>query len=210
MKVLLVNGSPHDKGSTYTALEEISRTLGEEGVDSEIFQLGLDPLSGCIDCKKCATLGNCVFNDKVNEFLEMAPFAEGFIFGSPVHYGSCSGSMTSFMDRVFFSDFISGTNQFIHKPTAAVVAARRAGTTAAFDQLNKYFHLAQMPVVTSQYWNMVHGASSQEVADDQEGLQTMRVLARNMAWLLKCIEAGKQSGVAKPAREERIFTNFVR
>ncbi len=210
MKVILVNGSPHDKGCTYTALKEIAATLEGEGILSEIFQIGITPLSGCIDCKKCATLGKCIFNDAVNEFLEMAPFADGFIFGSPVHYGSASGGMTSFMDRVFFSDFISGKNQFKFKPAAAVVAARRAGTTAAFDQLNKYFHLGQMPVVTSQYWNMVHGASPEEVAGDAEGLQTMRVLARNMAWLLKCMEAGKNAGISLPEAEDRIFTNFIR
>jgi len=210
MKVLLINGSPHSNGCTYTALEEIAKTLKNEGVSSEIFQIGTKPLAGCIACKVCAEKGQCVFNDKVNEFLAIAKNFDGFIFGSPVHYAAASGAITSFMDRVFYTNACSGKNLFYLKPAAAIVSARRAGTTAALDQLNKYFTISQMPIISSNYWNMIHGAKPEDVAQDLEGLQIMRTLAKNMAWFLKCKEAGEKAGVAVPIIEERVYTNFVR
>lgn len=210
MKVLLVNGSPHEKGCTYTALTEVAKTLNEEGIDTEIFWIGTKPLAGCIACKTCAKIGRCAFSDRVNEFLDIAKDADGFVFGSPVHYGSAGGAVTSFMDRVFYTDRCSGSQIFYLKPAAGIISARRAGTTATFDQLNKYFTLSEMPVISSRYWNMVHGAKPEDVEKDLEGLQAMRILARNMAWFLKCKEVGVKAGVPFPAREETIYTNFIR
>jgi multimeric flavodoxin WrbA len=210
MKVLLVNGSPHKNGCTYTALTEIAKTLDEEGINTEIFWIGIKPLAGCIACKKCAKTGRCAFDDRVNDFLDIAKDADGFIFGSPVHYAAASGAITSFMDRLFYADLQSGKHSFYLKPAAAVISARRAGTTATFDQLNKYFTISEMPIISSCYWNMVHGAKPEDVEKDLEGLQTMRVLARNMAFFLKCKETGLKTGVPLPMREERIFTNFIR
>ncbi len=210
MKVLLVNGSPHANGCTYTALEEVAKTLNTEDIETEIFHIGAKPMAGCIACKSCAKTGRCTFSDCVNDFLDLAKDADGFIFGSPVHYAAASGAITSFMDRAFYSDLLAGRKSFYLKPTAAVVSARRAGTTATFDQLNKYFTISEMPIISSRYWNMVHGAKPEDVKKDLEGLQTMRVLARNMAWFLKCKAAGMKSGVQFPEREESIFTNFVR
>ncbi len=210
MKVLLVNGSPHEKGCTYTALTEAAKTLNEEGIDTEIFWVGTKPLAGCIACKTCAKTGRCVFNDRVNDFLDIAKGADGYIFGSPVHYAAASGAITSFMDRVFYADALGGRQSFYLKPAACIVSARRAGTTATFDQLNKYFTISEMPIISSRYWNMVHGAKPEDVEKDLEGLQTMRILARNMAFFLKCKEAGLKTGVPLPMREEIIFTNFIR
>ena len=210
MKVLLVNGSPHNKGCTYTALTEVAKTLNDEGIHTEIFWIGTKPLAGCIACMKCIETGLCAFNDNVNEFLDIAKDFDGFIFGSPVHYAAASGAITSFMDRVFYADMLGGNQSFYLKPAAAVISARRAGTTATFDQLNKYFTISQMPVISSRYWNMVHGATAEDVKKDLEGLQTMRVLARNMAWFLKCKEAGTKVGVQLPMLEETIYTNFIR
>ncbi|MBF0532601.1 MAG: flavodoxin family protein [Candidatus Omnitrophica bacterium] len=210
MKVLLVNGSPHEKGCTYTALQEVSGALNANGIGAEIFQLGIQPLSGCIACRKCAELKRCVFPDRVNDFLDLAKDADGFVFGSPVHYASAGGAIISFMDRLFYADMLSGRCSFYLKPAAAVVSARRAGTTATFDQLNKYFTISSMPVISSQYWNMVHGATPADVQKDLEGLQIMRVLGRNMAWFLKCKAAGLKAGVAWPEKEDRVFMNFIR
>ena len=212
MKVLLVNGSPHKTGCTYTALEEVASTLRAAGVETEIVWLGVQPLAGCIGCGSCANTGRCFRDDQVNEFLEKAEGADGFVFGSPVHFASASGSITSFMDRVFYVKRSSGgKNIFSGKPAAAVVSCRRGGATATFDQLNKYFTISSMPVVSSQYWNQVHGNTPDEVRQDLEGLQTMRTLGRNMAWLLRCIEAGRQAGIAFPAgAEETLRTNFIR
>ena len=211
MKVLLVNGSPNAKGCTYTALSEIASTLKEEGINSEIYHIGNQPIAGCRGCGACTKLGHCVINDKVNEFLEKARDFDGFIFGSPVHYGSACGAITSFMDRAFFSAFMSGRGEiFIHKPATAVVSARRSGTTATLDQLNKYFTISEMPIISGRYWNMEHGHTPEEVKQDVEGLQNMRFVARNMAWHLKCQEAGKKAGVPQPKREEVVFTNFIR
>lgn len=193
------------------ALEEIAKTLKEEGIDAEIYPIGTKAISGCLGCYTCRKAGKCVFNDTVNEFIEKAKNADGFIFGSPVHYAAAGGAITSFMDRVFFSAFCSGQgNIFLHKPAAAVASARRAGTTATLDQLNKYFSISQMPIISGRYWNMVHGTTPEEVKQDLEGLQNMRILARNMAWHLKCQEAGQQAGVPMPKQEETAYTNFIR
>lgn len=210
MKVILVNGSPHKEGCTYTALEEVANELNKNGIDSDIFWIGNKPLSGCIACKGCVKSGLCVFNDKVNEFLDIAGDYDGFVFGTPVHWGAASGGITSFLDRVFYADLNGGGNRFLLKPAAAVISARRAGTTATWDQLNKYFGLMQMPIVTSRYWNMVHGTKPEEVKKDLEGVQVMRVLGKNMAFFLKCKEAGLKAGVALPEQEAFTFTNFIR
>lgn len=210
MKVLLVNGSPHEKGCTYTALTEVCKTLNEEGIDTEIFWIGIKPISGCIACKKCAELGKCVFNDTVNEFVEKAKEADGFIFGTPVHYAAASGAITSFMDRAFYSAGCSKQSDiFRYKPASTVVSARRAGTIATYDQINKYFGITEMPIISSRYWNMVHGAKPEDVLKDEEGMQAMRILGRNMAYYLKCIEAGKKAGIELPKREKTILTNFI-
>lgn len=211
MKVLLVNGSPHKSGCTNRALEEVAATLQKEGVETEMFWIGNKPIGGCIACRRCAQTGKCVFDDAVNVCREKAYEADGFVFGTPVHYGAASGNMTAFMDRLFYSELGGNQNKaFYLKPAAAVISARRAGTTAAFDQMNKYFTIQEMPVASSRYWNMVHGAMPEQVEEDLEGLYTMRVLGRNMAYLLKCQEAAKKAGVALPEREPAIFTNFVR
>ncbi len=210
MKVLLVNGSPHEHGCTHAALTEVKNTLEQEGIGAELFWIGTKPLAGCIACKKCVTLKKCVFNDKVNEFLEMAPGFDGYVFGTPVHWAAAGGAITSFMDRAFYAGMNSASDVFYLKPAAAVVSARRAGTTSTFDQLNKYFTLVQMPIISSQYWNMVHGACAEEVQQDLEGLQTMRTLARNMAYFLKCRELATKSGLPLPKREKQVLTNFVR
>lgn len=207
MKVLLINGSPKAKGCTYTALTEIAKELEKENIEAEIFHVGSKPIRGCMACGGCSkTDGMCVFNDDtVNEALEKAKEADGFIFGSPVHYASASGAITSFLDRFFYAG-----NGFQYKPGAAIVSCRRGGSTAAFEQLNKYFTISNMPIVSSQYWNMVHGNTPEEVKQDLEGMQTMRMLGRNMAWLLKSIKAGKEAGISLPEKEPRAVTNFIR
>lgn len=207
MKVLLVNGSPHAKGCTYTALSEIAKTLESEGIEAEIFHIGTKPIGGCINCGGCKKTGKCVFKDTVNDFLDLAETADGFIFGTPVYYASAAGSMSAFMDRIFVA---SRTGLFYLKPAAAIASARRAGTTATFDQMNKYFGISSMPIISSQYWNMVHGNKPEDVLQDLEGLQIMRTLARNMAWFLKCKEAGIKAGVPYPEQEDKLTTNFVR
>lgn len=211
MKVILVNGGPHKEGCTYTALNEVAKTLNEEGIETEIFWVGNKPIAGCIACKSCAKNGKCVFDDVVNEFLEKAKDVDGFIFGSPVHYAGATGAITSFMDRVFYSASQAGkADIFLFKPAATVISARRAGTTATYDQLNKYFGINQMPIISSRYWNMVHGATPDDVRKDEEGMQIMRILGRNMAYYLKCIEAGKEKGIQTPKQEKINFTNFIR
>ena len=206
MKVLLINGSPHAKGCTYTALCEVAEALNKEGIETEIFQVGTKPISGCLGCGACMKTGRCVISDTVNEFLDLAEQADGFVFGSPVHFASASGMLTSFMDRAFYGR----GNLFAYKPAAAIMSCRRGGATAAFEQINKYFTISNMPIVGSQYWNMVHGNTPDEVKQDLEGMQTMRTLGNNMAWLLKCIEAGKAAGVSFPEREPAQKTNFIR
>ena len=206
MKVILVNGSPHKEGCTYTALSEVAKALNSNGIETEIFHLGTEPVAGCIACGACSKTGKCIYNDPVNEFVEKAKDADGFIFGSPVYYSGMSGQLCSFMDRAFYS----GGKYMAGKPAAAVVSCRRGGATATFEQINKYFMITNMPVVSSQYWNQVHGNTPDEVKQDLEGLQTMRTLGANMAWLLKCIEAGKKAGIEIPERETPIKTNFIR
>jgi len=210
MKVLLVNGSPHEKGCTFTALTEVAETLNAEGISTEFFWIGNKPLSGCIACKACIEKKKCVFNDSVNEFLDIAGNFDGFVFGTPVHFAAASGAITSFMDRAFYADLNGGRKSFYLKPAAAVISARRAGTTVTYDQLNKYFGLMQMPIISSQYWNMVHGAKPEDVKKDLEGLQIMRTLGRNMAFFMKCKEAGLRVGVQFPEQEPVVFTNFIR
>lgn len=208
MNVLLINRSSRQTGCTYTALSEVASALQAEGVETELYHLGSKPLRDCIACEKCAELDNvCRFNDDpINECIRLAEQADGFVFGTPVYYAHPSGRILSALDRMFYA----GKRAFAHKPGAAVASARRAGTTASLDVLNKYFTISEMPVVSSSYWNMVHGNTPDEVLQDKEGLQTMRNLGRNMAWLLKCIEAGKATGISVPVSESRFRTSFIR
>lgn len=207
MKALLLNGSTRKNGCTYLALSEVAKALNTEGVETEIVQMGGGSVRDCIGCNGCAGKGRCVFgDDMVNEIITKAEEADGFIFGSPVYYAHPSGQVLSLLDRLFYA----GGGAFTHKPGAAVATARRAGTTASLDVLNKYMTDAQMPVVTSTYWNMVFGPAPELVAQDKEGLQTMRNLGRNMAWLLKCIQAGVRQGVTPPVAETDHWTNFNR
>ena len=207
MKVLLMNGSCHAKGCTYTALTEIAATLIQEGIATEILQIGGKPVRDCIGCGQCAGKNACVFDDDmVNEWLQKAKEADGFIFGTPVYYAHPDGRILSVLDRMFYA----GGSYFAHKPGAAIASARRAGTTASIDVLNKYFTINQMPIISSTYWNMVHGNKPEDVKQDLEGLQTMRNLGRNMAWILKSIEAGRAAGVKEPVAERDSRTNFIR
>ena len=206
MKVLLINGSPHKEGCTFTALSEVAKTLEKNGIETEILYLGVKPIAGCIACGKCFEQKKCVFDDKVNEILVRADEFDGLVIGSPVYYAGPSGQIRAFLDRLFYA----GGWRFAGKPGAAVVSCRRGGATAAFDQLNKYFTISSMPIVSSQYWNQVHGAYAEQVFQDEEGLQTMRTLGNNMAWLLKCIQLGKENGITLPEREPHLWTNFVR
>lgn len=206
MKVLLVNGGPHEKGCTYTALEEVSKTLQKNGIETEIIWLGVNPIAGCIGCNACLKTGKCFRDDIVNDFIEKSKEADGFVFGTPVHFASSAGSLTSFMDRVFYGRGYL----FKNKPACCVVSCRRGGATATFDQINKYFSICNMPIVTSQYWNQVHGTNPDEVRKDEEGMQTMRTLGNNMAWLLKCIDVAKKNGVEYPENEKAVKTNFIR
>lgn len=211
MKVMLVNGSPHKEGNTNAALMEITNTLNKEEIETEIFWIGNKAVSGCTACMACFRLKKCAIDDVVNEFREIAKDADGYIFGSPVHFAGASGNMTSFMDRLFYSELLGNRNAaFYLKPAACVTTARRAGTTATYDQMNKYFGLLEMPIISSNYWNMVHGGRPGDVSEDKEGLHTMRVLARNMAFFLRCKQAGLQSGVKLPEKEAPVMTNFIR
>ena len=211
MKVLLVNGSPNEHGCTFTALSETAKTLEECGIETGFWQLGQQPVQDCIACNSCVTAKRCVFDDRVNEFTALAKEYDGFVFGSPVYYSGMTGSLKSFMDRAFYSASRMDPHPFRLKPAAAVVSARRGGTTAALDQMNKFLLHQQMLVPGSRYWNMVHGKTAEDVLKDEEGLQIMRVLGRNLAWLLKLIEAGKTCGVPLPPQEPvRILTNFIR
>ena len=208
MKVLLINGSPNKNGCTVTALSEVSKQLELEGISTELVQIGKDPVQGCTACGACRNSpGKCAYGgDGVNELISRAGEFDGLIVGSPVYYSAPTGQLISFLNRMFFA---SG-GAFAYKPATAVVSARRAGTTATFEQLNQYFTLSNMPVVPSQYWNMVHGNTPDEVRQDLEGMQIMRTLGRNMAWLLKCVKLGAESGLEHPASEKRVATNFIR
>ena len=203
MKVLLINGSPHEAGCTYTALCEVAKTLNAEGIETQIFQIGKTPVRGCIACNACSKLGKCVFDDDpANEMLELMREADGIVVGSPVYYAGPNGALCALLDRVFYAG-----GGFPFKPAAAVVSARRGGTTAAFERLNKYFTMNRMPVVSSQYWNGVHGFTPDDVRQDKEGLQTMRTLGYNMAWMLKSIAVGNQP---TPMIEPWQPTHFIR
>lgn len=211
MKVLLINGSPNEKGCTYTALSEMVEVFNSEGIETEIFHIGTDAISPCRACRACVKLQKCVVNDSVNVLLDKIDKYDGFVLGSPVHYASASGVISPFLDRLFYAGSRKiGQNPFKHKPATAIVSARRAGATATLDQLNKYFLINQMPVISGRYWNMVHGNTPEEVKQDIEGLQNMRFVARNMAWFLKCKEAGERAGILPPVSEEVIYTNFIR
>ena len=204
MKVLLINGSPHEHGCTYTALSEVASQLGKNGIESEIFYIGKDMVRGCVACGACAKLKKCAFDDdKCNILAEKMVEADAVVVGSPVYFAGPNGALCALLDRALY--FSSG--KMAGKPGAAVVSCRRGGASATFDRLNKYFTICNMPVVPSQYWNMVHGMCAEDVLKDEEGLQTMRTLANNMAWMLKNIDAG---GVEKPERERIIRTNFIR
>ena len=202
-KVLLLNGSPHAKGCTARALEEMIRTLNEESIETTLLQIGNGAVRGCISCGSCHKTGRCVFDDKVNEAAKLLEEADGLVIGSPVYYGSPNGTVLSFMDRLFYSSPFSKHM----KVGAAVVSCRRGGNTASFDALNKYFTISGMPVASSSYWNQVHGFSAEDVERDPEGLQTMRNLARNMAFLIKAIAAAKDAQ-GLPAQEHDFFTSF--
>ena len=207
MKVLLINGSPHEKGCTYTGLCEVAKALNEDGIDTEICHIGNEPISGCRACGACSKLGKCVIDDKVNEISARLPEFDGLVIGSPVYYANASGQVRSFLDRLFCS---GAGAKLAGKPGCAIVSCRRGGASASFDELNKYFSISNMPIVPSNYWNQVHGNAPEDVLKDEEGLQTMRVLGHNMAWMLKCIEAGKEKGIVWKLPEAKIKTNFIR
>ena len=206
MKVLMLNGSSHINGTTMAALTEVGKALEEDGIEYEIFQIGGGPIADCLGCGQCTENG-CIFSDDaVNAFVEKAKAADGYIFGTPVYYAHPSGRIQSFLDRVFYS---SGKH-FAHKPGASVAVARRGGTATTFDVLNKYFGITQMITVGSTYWNQVHGRNAEDAAKDLEGMQTMRNLGHNMAWVLKCLEAGKEQGLVPPTADRSNQTNFIR
>ena len=206
MKVLLINGSPNERGCTYTALAEAQKVFEKNGIETEIVYLGKKPIAGCVACGICRKAGYCVYDDTVNEVIDQLDDIDGLIVGSPVYYAGVSGQITSFLDRLFFA----ASSKMAGKPAASIVSCRRGGASAAFEIINKYFMMTNMPVVTSQYWNQVHGNTPEEVLQDEEGLQTVRVLAQNMIWLMRSIEAGKAAGVEYPEYEPKIRTNFIR
>ncbi len=206
MKVLMFNGSPKANGCTYTALNEMSKILNEEGIETEIMHVGAGQNGGCIGCNTCKTKGECVFGGIVAEASKKLEDADGVVFGSPVHYASISGNMMGFLHRLSWS---SG-NLLKYKPAAMVVSARRAGTTSALDEMVKIPEFHHMPLINGNYWPMVHGAKPEDVLKDEEGIQIIRNIARNMAWILKCIESGKQQGIEHPVEEEKIRTNFIK
>ncbi len=206
MKVLLINGSPHPAGCTYTALSLIAGELNAAGIETEIIQAGTKPVGGCIACGGCSKGNGCVFDGGVNEAIEKAKTADGFVFGSPVHYAAASGNITGFLDRMFYA----GGKYMAYKPAAVCCSARRAGTTATLEQLAKYPEINQMPLVSGSYWGMVHGSCPEDVLKDEEGCAVMKEIGRNMAWLLDCIEAGKATGLAHPDNPPKPRTNFIR
>lgn len=205
MKVLIINGSPHRDGSVFTAINELEQILNAEGVDTEVVHVGAKAIRGCVACRRCTELGRCAFDDEVNEIAEKFKEADGLVVASPVYYASPNGTLLALLDRLFYSSPFSKTM----KVGAAIVSARRGGCTATFDALNKYFAISGMPIVTSQYWNMIHGNSAADALQDGEGLQTMRTLGRNMAFMLKAIALGKEK-YGTPEKESGIRTNFIR
>lgn len=204
-RVLLINGSPHQFGCTYTALKEMADTFDRLGVEHELLYLGKAPIADCMDCGKCGETGRCVYNDKVNETLDKIEQYDAIVAGSPVYYAGPTGQLCSFLDRLFYAN----NGRMAGKLAASVVSCRRGGATAAFERLNKYFAMNNMHIVGSQYWNQVHGFVPEEVRRDGEGLQTMRTLAQNMAWLLENIEQGRKAGIAAPEYEKHIYTHFI-
>ena len=211
MKALLINGSPHEKGSTYTALRFVADALEEEGVEAEICQIPKEPVLGCTGCRAChqRDTGRCVFGDDgINAIIEKIEGADALIIGSPVYYAAPNGQLLAVLDRVFFS----GRGSFTGKPGAAICVARRAGTTATLDVLQKYFTISGMPIAPATYWPMIHGLDGEEITQDKEGVQSMKMVGKTVAWLLKCLEAGKAAGITYPAVPggEKIMTNFVR
>ena len=212
MKVLMLNGSHNQNGSTRVGLDEMAKVFSAEGVETEIITVGGKPVADCIGCGKCAELKRCVFaNDAVNDFREKAKTSDGFVFGTPVYYAHPSGRVISFLDRVFFASLMGdGYAPFLHKPAASIIVARRAGTSASFDVMNKYLGTSQMIAVGSTYWNEFHALTKEDVPGDPEGLQTLRNLARNMVYVMRCIKAGRDAGLTPPTADESIFTNFVR
>lgn len=205
LNVLLINGSPNAKGCTYTALSEVERTLQAEGIATELVHIGNRDIRGCIACYKCAEQGHCVFNDAVNELAPKFEAADGLVVGSPTYYAGPNGTLTNLLDRLFFSTPFSKRM----KVGATVCSARRGGTTATFDRLNKYFTISEMPVASSRYWNMVHGSNAEQVLQDEEGIQCMRILGRNMAFLLRAIAAERERN-GLHMQEETVYTNFIR
>lgn len=208
MKVLLLNGSPHVKGCTWRALLEAEKALHAEGIDTEWLHIGFEPIRGCMGCGMCRKnkLGKCIFGeDAVNVAIAKMEECDGLLVGSAVHYAGATGGITSFLDRMFYA-----SRGFGYKPAAAIASCRRAGNVAALDQLNKYFVMCNMPLVPSSYWNIVFGNSPEEVEQDKEGMMVMRTLGRNMAWMLKSIEAGKAAGLTPPQPERKVRTNFIR
>ena len=206
MKVLMVNGSPKAKGNTYIALHEMEKVFMEDGIETEIVHIGNKDIRGCIACGSCRDKGKCVFDDVVNETAIKFKECDGFVVGSPVYYASANATLIAFLTRLFYSTSFDKTM----KAGACVVAARRGGLSSTFDELNKFFTISNMIVVGSQYWNQIHGNNKEEAIKDEEGLQTMRTLGNNMAWVLKCIETGNKNGIEKPVKEKRISTNFIR
>jgi multimeric flavodoxin WrbA len=206
MNVLLINGSPHEHGSVFTALSEVAGELNKQGIETNIFHIGTKPIHGCAACYACIETGYCVYkDDTVNECVDLLIRADGLVVGSPVFYAAPNGALCAFLDRLFFMK----AGKYAYKPAAAIVNCRRGGASAAFDRLNKYFTISNMPVVPSQYWNATHGMSPEEVKQDLEGMQIMRTLGRNMAWLLKCIDYAKDK-IPYPEKEQRQSTNFIR
>jgi len=207
MKVLLVNGSPNNRGCTYTGLVEMEKILNEKGIDTEIFHIGRGAISGCSGCGQCLKTAHCVLKkDKVNEFLSLIESVDGIVFGTPVHFANMAGGLKSFLDRAFFGK----GHLFRGKPAAVIASARRGGTTAALDALLKYPAFAEMPIVSGRYWNMIHGNSPEEVLQDIEGIQNLQVVATHMAWLLQCIDVAKQNDIPFPTVEKKVKTNFIR
>ncbi len=206
MKVILLNGSPNAEGCTYTALTEAAGALHKNGIETELIHIGKKPVQGCIACFACGKAGKCVFNDQVNELADKIAAADAVIIGSPVYYANPNGSLMALLDRLM----LSAGWRFNGKLGAAVVSARRGGCTAAFDSINRFFSMCNIHIVSSQYWNQVHGFAPEDVNKDLEGLQTMRTLGENMAWLLKCIALGKGHDITAPTHEETILTNFIR
>ncbi len=205
MKVLMINGSPHKNGNTAIALQEMERIFQENGIEVETLHIGNKPIRGCIACRSCAKTGKCVFDDMVNQAAPLFEEADGLVVASPVYYASANATLVAFLDRLFFSTHFDKRM----KVGASVVTARRGGLSATFDELNKYFTITGMPVASSQYWNSIHGREIGEAAEDAEGLQTMRVLARNMAFLMKSIALGKEQ-YGLPKQEDHVFTHFIR